>query len=103
MEVFASEICILKRKVESRPRSAPKGEATAAPWRRRLELWLERLEVERGLSPRSVASYRGLSVRVAYGWDIKYKRSVVSVDFLYGVKLLDAKRAVLLKGANKTA
>lgn len=51
----------------------------------------------------SVASYRGLSVRVAYGWDIKYKQSVVSVDFLYGVKLLDAKRAVLLKGPNKTA
>ncbi|MEW1706981.1 P22 phage major capsid protein family protein [Microbacterium sp. NPDC089190] len=49
----------------------------------------------------SVASYRGLSVRVAYGWDIKYKQSVVSVDFLYGVKMLDAKRAVLLKGPNK--
>jgi hypothetical protein len=49
----------------------------------------------------SVASYRGLSVRVAYGWDIKYKQSVVSVDFLYGVKLLDPNRAVLLKGPNK--
>lgn len=48
-----------------------------------------------------VESYKGLSVRVAYGWDIKYKQTVVSVDFLYGVKLLDANRAVLLKGPNQ--
>lgn len=48
-----------------------------------------------------VRSYKGLSLRVAYGWDIKYKQTVVSIDFLYGIKLLDAKRAVLLKGANK--
>jgi hypothetical protein len=48
----------------------------------------------------SVASYRGLSIRVSYGWDIKYKQTVVSVDFLYGVKLLDPNRAVLLKGPN---
>lgn len=48
----------------------------------------------------SVETYKGLSVRVAYGWDQKYKQSVVSVDFLYGVKLLDANRAVLLKGPN---
>lgn len=49
----------------------------------------------------TVRSYRGLSIRVAYGWDIRYKQTIVSVDFLYGVKLLDPKRAVLLKGANK--
>lgn len=48
-----------------------------------------------------VRSYKGLSLRVAYGWDIKYKQTVVSIDFLYGVKMLDAKRAVLLKGPNK--
>lgn len=48
-----------------------------------------------------VRSYKGLSLRVAYGWDIKYKQTVVSIDFLYGIKLLDAKRAVLLKGPNK--
>jgi hypothetical protein len=51
----------------------------------------------------SVQTYKGLSVRVSYGWDIRYKQTVCSVDFLYGVKLLDPKRAVLLKGANKAA
>lgn len=48
----------------------------------------------------AVASYRGLSIRVAYGWDIKYKQTVVSLDMLYGLKTLDANRGVLLKGAD---
>lgn len=51
----------------------------------------------------AVATYNGLSLRVAYGWDITKKQTVVSVDMLFGTKLLDANRAVLLKGANKTA
>ena len=51
----------------------------------------------------AVATYKGLSLRVAYGWDINKKQSVVSVDMLFGTKLLDANRAVLLKGANRTA
>lgn len=49
----------------------------------------------------AVASYKGLSIRIAYGWDINKKQSVVSADMLFGTKLLDANRAVLLKGANK--
>lgn len=48
-----------------------------------------------------VETYKGLSVRVAYGWDIKYKQSVVSIDMLYGLKTLDPNRAVLLKGDNR--
>lgn len=61
------------------------------------------LEVPRGVQNGSVSveSYKGLSIRVSYGWDIRYKQTVCSVDFLYGVKLLDANRAVLLKGANQ--
>jgi len=43
----------------SRPPAAAGGTVAAGtPWRRRLELWLEQLAVERGLSPRTVASYR---------------------------------------------
>lgn len=49
----------------------------------------------------AVASYKGLSIRIAYGWDINKKQTVVSADMLFGAKLLDANRAVLLKGANK--
>jgi hypothetical protein len=51
----------------------------------------------------AVRNFKGLSLRVMYGYDQKYKQQVVSVDFLFGVKLLDANRAVLLKGANRAA
>jgi len=44
----------------------PAGSAPA-PWRRRLELWLEGLAVERGLSPRTVEAYRGDLARLG-GW-----------------------------------
>ncbi len=36
----------------------PAGPAATAPWRREVELWLEALAVERGLSPRTIAAYR---------------------------------------------
>ncbi len=49
----------------------------------------------------SVATHKGLSLRIAYGWDITKKQTVISADMLFGVKLLDANRAVLLKGANQ--
>jgi hypothetical protein len=58
------------------------------------------LEVAPG-SNASVVNYKGISIRVAYDYDIKYKQTIVSLDTLYGVKTLDASRAVLIKGANK--
>lgn len=60
------------------------------------------LEIAPG-SNAAVVNYKGVSLRVAYDYDIKYKQTVVSVDTLFGVKTLDAKRAVLLQGPNKTA
>ncbi|HEX9228361.1 MAG TPA: P22 phage major capsid protein family protein, partial [Arthrobacter sp.] len=57
------------------------------------------LEVAPG-SNASVVTYKGINIRVAYDYDIKYKQTVVSLDTLYGVKTLDANRAVLLAGAN---
>lgn len=57
------------------------------------------LEVAPG-SNASVVSYKGINIRVAYDYDIKYKQTVVSLDTLYGVKALDVNRAVLLTGPN---
>jgi hypothetical protein len=57
------------------------------------------LEVAPG-SNASVVSYKGINIRVAYDYDIKYKQTVVSLDTLYGVKTLDPNRAVLLTGPN---
>lgn len=59
------------------------------------------LEVAPG-SNGAVVNYKGISIRVVYDYDIKYKQTVVSLDTLYGVKTLDANRAVLIKGANRT-
>lgn len=45
-----------------------------------------------------VATYKGISLRVTMQHDIMHKQTIVSVDILYGVKVLDPARAVLLKG-----
>ncbi|MDJ0404028.1 P22 phage major capsid protein family protein [Rhodococcus erythropolis] len=58
------------------------------------------LEIAPG-SNASVMTYKGVSIRVAYDYDIKFKKTVVSLDTLYGVKTLEKERAVLLKGADK--
>ncbi|KZM68135.1 P22 phage major capsid protein family protein [Nocardia terpenica] len=47
----------------------------------------------------SVQSYSGLSVRVAYQYDILQKQTIVSLDTLYGVQVLDPNRACLVQGA----
>ncbi|OHD15050.1 MAG: hypothetical protein A2Y38_25910 [Spirochaetes bacterium GWB1_59_5] len=44
-------------------------------------------------------SYKGLNLRVVKSYDISKKQDVISVDVLYGVDVLDANRAVLLRGA----
>lgn len=44
-------------------------------------------------------SYNGLTMRVVYSYDQTYKKDVMSMDILYGVKTLDANRAVLLTAA----
>lgn len=48
----------------------------------------------------AVQSYKGLSIRVAQQYDINKKQTVVSLDVLYGVQVVDPNRAVLLKGAD---
>ncbi|SLG40318.1 P22 coat protein-gene protein 5 [Mycobacteroides abscessus subsp. abscessus] len=48
----------------------------------------------------AVASYEGVSIRVAYQYVIEKKHTIVSLDTLYGVKTIDPKRAVLIKGAD---
>jgi len=42
----------------------------------------------------ATASYKGLGLRVVKDYDINKKQDIVSVDFLVGVKVLDAERIV---------
>lgn len=45
----------------------------------------------------AIASYKGLSLRVVKQYDINRKSDVISVDILFGAKVLDPKRIVLIK------
>lgn len=48
----------------------------------------------------AVHTHQGLSLRAIMQYDIMKKQTIVSLDILFGVKTLDQKRAVLLKGAD---
>jgi coat protein Gp5 len=50
-----------------------------------------------GAGQGSVVTYKGLGLRVIYGYDMSKKQDIVSIDCLMGVKTLDPKRAVLIK------
>ncbi len=52
----------------------------------------------RGAAASEVVNFRGLSVRVVADYNITYKQDVISFDILYGVKTLDANRAVIMNG-----
>lgn len=56
------------------------------------------LQAPMGVSADSVAveSYRGLTLRVVYDYDVKYKQDIVSVDFLYGTAATRPEGAVVL-------
>jgi hypothetical protein len=42
----------------------------------------------------AISQYKGLGLRVVYDYDITYKQTVVSVDFLYGVRVVRPQGAV---------
>ncbi|MEQ4717910.1 P22 phage major capsid protein family protein [Nonomuraea sp. B19D2] len=61
------------------------------------------LVLPQGAANAHVESYRGFGLRVVMDYDIKAKQDIVSIDTLYGVKTLDADRAVVITtGKTKT-
>lgn len=58
------------------------------------------LALPRGAQNAAIANYKGFGLRVVYDYDIDQKQDVVSIDCLYGTKVLDPNRAVLVKGAD---
>ncbi|MFJ3393959.1 P22 phage major capsid protein family protein [Leifsonia aquatica] len=81
----------------------PTTEVGVAFHRTAVALVTRQLELPMGATNAAIASYKGFGVRVVIGYDQKFKKDVVSIDTLYGIKVLDAKRAVLIKGADKAA
>ena len=52
--------------------------------------------IPRGASSAAVINYKGFGLRVVQDYDLSAKQDVVSIDFFYGVKVLDGDRAVRL-------
>ncbi len=58
------------------------------------------LALPRGAQQAAYVSYGGFGLRVVYDYDLDLKSDILSIDCLYGVKTIDANRAVLIKGAD---
>lgn len=65
-----------------------------------LALVFRPLELPRGAQNAAIVNYKGFGLRVVYDYDIDQKQDVVSIDCLYGTKVIDPNRAVLIKGAD---
>lgn len=71
--------------------SADKGQADGVAFHRQAIVLASRaLETPMGVAPNQVAveSYKGITIRVVYGYDQTYKQDVVSLDCLYGIDAL---------------
>lgn len=79
----------------------PTTEVSVAFHRTAVALVTRQLELPLGASNAAIAGYKGFGIRVVYDYDAKFKKDMVSLDVLYGVKTLDAARAVLIKGADQ--
>lgn len=78
----------------------PTTEVSVAFHRTAVALVTRQLELPQGAQNAAIMSYKGFGIRVVFDYDITKKKDVVSLDVLYGVKTLDAARAVLIKGAD---
>ena len=56
------------------------------------------LELPEGAANAAILDYKGFGIRVVIGYDQSLKKNMVSLDTLYGVKTLDANRAVKIMG-----
>ncbi len=81
----------------------PTTEVSVAFHRTAVALVTRQLELPQGAANAAIRGYKGFGIRVVIDYDQKYKKDVVSLDVLYGVKTLDANRAVLIKGADAEA
>lgn len=79
----------------------PTTEVNVAFHRTAVALVTRQLELPKGAQNAAIAGYKGFGIRVVFDYDVTHKKDIVSLDVLYGVKTLDANRAVLIKGADK--
>lgn len=61
-----------------------------------VELTCRPLAPARGAAASETSEYKGLSLRATFGYDIHKKQTVLSLDMLYGITIMDSDRIVLL-------
>ncbi len=77
----------------------PTTEVGLAFHRDALALAIRPLAIPLGARDRSaVSNYQGIGIRVTYGYDMKTKLDIISLDVLYGCKVIDPAKAVLIHG-----
>jgi len=76
----------------------PTTEQSVAFHRTAFALVFRPLALPQGAKNAAILNYQGFGLRVVYDYDVNKKQDVVSIDCLYGVKTLDANRAVLIQG-----
>lgn len=57
------------------------------------------LDVPEGAASATIVQYNGLGLRVVKAYDMNLKADLTSIDLLYGIKVLDADRLVLIDGS----
>jgi hypothetical protein len=98
---YASQNIGQPKAVGAQVSSDPTTEINVAFHKTAVALVTRQLELPQGAANAYIANYKGFGIRVVFGYDQSKKKDIVSLDTLYGVKTLDANRAVLIKGANK--
>lgn len=80
----------------------PTTEVNVAFHRTAVALAFRPLELPPGAVNAAIANYNGFGLRVIMGYEMSSKKTIVSIDCLYGVKTLDLNRAVLIQGPLET-
>lgn len=79
---------------------APTTEVDVAFHKTAVALVTRQLVLPAGAKNAAIQNYKGFGLRVVWDYDINTKRDIISIDCLYGVKVLDPNRAILIKGAD---
>lgn len=81
----------------------PTTEVNLAFHRDAISLVTRPLALPRGANSARIIDYNGLGLRIVTGYDQKYKIDTVSIDTLYGVKVINPERGVKIMGPVEAA
>lgn len=90
----------IEQPAQSPATGAPTTEVNVAFHETAVALVTRQLVLPQGAAYAAIDNYEGFGLRVIIGYDQNTKRDMVSIDCLYGVKVLDPNRAVLIKGVD---